>query len=219
MGFWKSVGRALADSAGAQAARDQQKAARKETAAYLAAMAAAAAETNKGRRKKLFEQALSLKEKADAKTEAADRAGLANPQGMWAATTESTVLPTPPPVAQPRNCPNCGAPTSAKPTNVCRYCGVDLPGTAAAEQTEFQVILTAPGNRKIGLIKVVHEITGLGLKEAKGVVDQASGHTILPAVVKQTVKREEADSVLRKLENAGASAEIRFRNPGGSWNA
>ena len=66
MGFWKSVGRALAESASAQAARDKQKAARKETAAYLAAIAAAGAETNKGRRKKLFEQALSLKEKADA---------------------------------------------------------------------------------------------------------------------------------------------------------
>jgi large subunit ribosomal protein L7/L12 len=72
-----------------------------------------------------------------------------------------------------------------------------------AEQTEFQVILNAPGDAKIGVIKVVREITGLGLKEAKDLVDQA------PKPVKQGVNREEAESVLKKLKDAGASAEIK----------
>ncbi|TMG38133.1 MAG: 50S ribosomal protein L7/L12 [Chloroflexi bacterium] len=72
-----------------------------------------------------------------------------------------------------------------------------------AEQTEFQVVLTGPGDAKIGVIKVVREITGLGLKEAKDLVDQA------PKPVKQGVNREEAESVLKKLKDAGASAEIK----------
>ena len=74
---------------------------------------------------------------------------------------------------------------------------------AEAEQTEFQVVLTAPGDAKIGVIKVVREITGLGLKEAKDLVDQA------PKPVKQGVNREEAESVLKKLKDAGAAAEIK----------
>jgi len=72
-----------------------------------------------------------------------------------------------------------------------------------AEQTEFQVVLTGPGDAKVGVIKVVREITGLGLKEAKDLVDQA------PKPVKQGVNREEAESVLKKLKDAGASAEIK----------
>jgi len=72
-----------------------------------------------------------------------------------------------------------------------------------AEQTEFQVVLTAAGDAKIGVIKVVREITGLGLKEAKDLVDQA------PKPVKQGVNREEAEGVLKKLKDAGASAEIK----------
>ena len=72
-----------------------------------------------------------------------------------------------------------------------------------AEQTEFQVVLNAPGDAKIGVIKVVREITGLGLKEAKDLVDQS------PKPVKQGVNREEAESVLKKLKDAGASAEIK----------
>ncbi len=72
-----------------------------------------------------------------------------------------------------------------------------------AEQTEFQVILTSAGDAKIGVIKVVREITGLGLKEAKDLVDQA------PKPVKQGVNREEAESVLKKLKDAGAGAEIK----------
>ena len=72
-----------------------------------------------------------------------------------------------------------------------------------AEQTEFQVVLTAAGDAKIGVIKVVREITGLGLKEAKDLVDQA------PKPVKQGVNREEAEGVLKKLKDAGAGAEIK----------
>jgi large subunit ribosomal protein L7/L12 len=72
-----------------------------------------------------------------------------------------------------------------------------------AEQTEFQVVLTSPGDAKIGVIKVVREITGLGLKEAKDLVDQA------PKPVKQGITREEAEGVLKKLKDAGAGAEIK----------
>jgi large subunit ribosomal protein L7/L12 len=72
-----------------------------------------------------------------------------------------------------------------------------------AEQTEFQVVLTSPGDAKIGVIKVVREITGLGLKEAKDLVDQA------PKPVKQGVNRDEAEAVLKKLKDAGAGAEIK----------
>jgi large subunit ribosomal protein L7/L12 len=74
---------------------------------------------------------------------------------------------------------------------------------AEAEQTEFSVVLTGPGDAKIGVIKVVREITGLGLKEAKDLVDQA------PKPVKQGVNREEAEAVLKKLKDAGAAAEIK----------
>ncbi|HEY8677722.1 MAG TPA: 50S ribosomal protein L7/L12 [Candidatus Dormibacteraeota bacterium] len=74
---------------------------------------------------------------------------------------------------------------------------------AEAEQTEFSVVLTGAGDAKIGVIKVVREITGLGLKEAKDLVDQA------PKPVKSGVNREEAEGVLKKLKDAGAAAEIK----------
>lgn len=74
---------------------------------------------------------------------------------------------------------------------------------AEAEKTEFSVVLTAPGDAKIGVIKVVREITGLGLKEAKDLVDQA------PKPVKEGVNREEADAVAKKLKDAGASVDIK----------
>ena len=74
---------------------------------------------------------------------------------------------------------------------------------AEVEQTEFQVILQAAGDAKIQVIKVVREITGLGLKEAKDLVDQA------PKPVKQGINREEAEGVLKKLKDAGAQAEIK----------
>jgi large subunit ribosomal protein L7/L12 len=81
------------------------------------------------------------------------------------------------------------------------------PAAAAAaeaeEQTEFAVILTAAGDQKIAAIKAVREITGLGLKEAKDLVDQA------PKPVKEGVSREEAESVAKKIQEAGATAEIK----------
>ncbi|HEY0493873.1 MAG TPA: 50S ribosomal protein L7/L12 [Candidatus Dormibacteraeota bacterium] len=81
--------------------------------------------------------------------------------------------------------------------------GAGAAPAAEAEQTEFSVVLTAAGDAKIGVIKVVREITGLGLKEAKDLVDQS------PKPVKQGVNREEAEGVLKKLKDAGASAEIK----------
>lgn len=72
-----------------------------------------------------------------------------------------------------------------------------------AEQTEFDVILTAAGGSKIGVIKVVREITGLGLKEAKDLVDSA------PKAVKEKVSKDDADAIKAKLEEAGASVEVK----------
>lgn len=71
------------------------------------------------------------------------------------------------------------------------------------EQTEFTTILTAAGDQKIAVIKAVREITGLGLKEAKDVVDSA------PKPVKEGVSREEAEAVAKKLQEAGATAEVK----------
>lgn len=71
------------------------------------------------------------------------------------------------------------------------------------EQTEFDVILDAAGGSKINVIKIVREITGLGLKEAKAVVDGA------PAPVKEAVSKQEAEEVQAKLEGAGASVTVK----------
>ena len=76
-------------------------------------------------------------------------------------------------------------------------------GAAAEEQTEFDVILTSAGEKKVNAIKAVRAITGLGLKEAKAVVDGA------PAPVKEGVSKEEAETVKGQLEEAGATAEIK----------
>ncbi|MGI6327533.1 MAG: 50S ribosomal protein L7/L12 [Dethiobacteria bacterium] len=73
----------------------------------------------------------------------------------------------------------------------------------AEEQTEFDVVLTAAGEKKIQVIKVVRELTGLGLKEAKALVDEA------PNAVKEKVSKEEAEAVKGKLEEAGASVELK----------
>jgi large subunit ribosomal protein L7/L12 len=73
----------------------------------------------------------------------------------------------------------------------------------AEEQTEFSVILTAAGDSKINVIKAVREITGLGLKEAKDLVDAA------PKPVREGIPRAEADSIKAKLEEAGASVDIK----------
>ncbi len=72
-----------------------------------------------------------------------------------------------------------------------------------AEQTEFDVMLTAIGDKKIQVIKTVRSITGLGLKEAKGVVDG------VPGPVKEGVSKDEAEDIKGQLEEAGASAEIK----------
>jgi len=74
---------------------------------------------------------------------------------------------------------------------------------AVEEKTEFDVILKAPGDKKINVIKVVREITGLGLKEAKELVDNA------PKPVKEGVSKEEAEQIKAKLEEAGAEVEIK----------
>ena len=76
-------------------------------------------------------------------------------------------------------------------------------GAAAEEQTSFDVVLTAAGGQKIQVIKVVRAITGLGLKEAKDLVDGA------PQAVKEGVAREEADSIKGQLEEAGATVEVK----------
>ncbi|HHT01279.1 MAG TPA: 50S ribosomal protein L7/L12 [Firmicutes bacterium] len=73
----------------------------------------------------------------------------------------------------------------------------------AAEQTEFDVILKAAGEKKVQTIKVVRELTGLGLKEAKDLVDNA------PNPVKEKVSKEEAEEIKAKLEEVGASVEVK----------
>ncbi len=74
---------------------------------------------------------------------------------------------------------------------------------AAAEQTEFNVILLGAGEQKVGVIKVVRELTGLGLKEAKDMVDGA------PKAIKEGVNKADADAALKKLIEAGATGEIK----------
>lgn len=77
-------------------------------------------------------------------------------------------------------------------------------GAAAAEEKdEFDVVLTSAGASKIGVIKVVREITGLGLKEAKDVVDGA------PKAVKEKVSKADAEAMKKKLEDAGATVELK----------
>ncbi|GHB33907.1 50S ribosomal protein L7/L12 [Salinicola rhizosphaerae] len=76
-------------------------------------------------------------------------------------------------------------------------------GAAAEEQTEFELVLTAAGDKKVNVIKVVREITGLGLKEAKGAVDGA------PATLKEGLSKEDAEEAKKKLEEAGASVELK----------
>lgn len=75
--------------------------------------------------------------------------------------------------------------------------------SAAAEKTEFDVVLASAGAQKVGVIKVVRAITGLGLKEAKDLVDGA------PKTLKEGVSQAEADDIKKQLEEAGASVEIK----------
>ncbi len=76
-------------------------------------------------------------------------------------------------------------------------------GAGAAEKTEFDVVLTSAGASKVGVIKAVREITGLGLKEAKELVDNA------PKALKEGVSKEESEQMKEKLEAAGASVEVK----------
>lgn len=76
-------------------------------------------------------------------------------------------------------------------------------GGAAEEQTEFDVILTSAGDKKVNVIKVVRAITGLGLKEAKGLVDGA------PSPIKEGASKEEAEDIKKQLEEAGGAAELK----------
>ncbi|EPB99953.1 50S ribosomal protein L7/L12 [Litchfieldella anticariensis FP35 = DSM 16096] len=76
-------------------------------------------------------------------------------------------------------------------------------GEAVEEQTEFDLVLTAAGDKKVNVIKVVREITGLGLKEAKGAVDGA------PATIKEGMSKDDAEEAKKKLEEAGASVELK----------
>ena len=81
--------------------------------------------------------------------------------------------------------------------------GGDAGGAAAEAQTEFDVVLTAAGDKKVNVIKAVRELTGLGLKEAKAAVDGA------PTTIKEGVPQAEADEAKAKLEEAGATVEIK----------
>jgi large subunit ribosomal protein L7/L12 len=74
---------------------------------------------------------------------------------------------------------------------------------AAEEQTEFEVLITGPGEKKVNAIKVVRSITGLGLKEAKELVDNA------PSTVKEGVTKDEAEDLKKQLEEAGAYVEVK----------
>jgi large subunit ribosomal protein L7/L12 len=97
--------------------------------------------------------------------------------------------------------------TAAAPVAVAAPGGAPAGGGDGAgdgeEQTSFDVVLTGAGDKKIQVIKVVRAITGLGLKEAKDLVDGA------PGTVKEGVNREEADSLKAQLEEAGASVEVK----------
>jgi len=94
--------------------------------------------------------------------------------------------------------------TAAAPVAVAAGGAVAGDGAAAAEEkTSFDVVLTGAGAQKIQVIKVVRAVTGLGLKEAKDLVDSA------PKPVKEGVNQEEADSIKGQLEEAGASVEVK----------
>jgi large subunit ribosomal protein L7/L12 len=92
---------------------------------------------------------------------------------------------------------------SAAPVAVAAVGGAAAPAAAAEEKTEFDVILKAFGAKKLDVIKVVRELTGLGLKEAKEMVEGA------PKTVKEGVSKEEAASIEAKLKEAGAEVEVK----------
>ena len=93
---------------------------------------------------------------------------------------------------------SAAAAVAAAPTAV----GGSDEGAVVAEQTEFNVTLSSAGEKKVNVIKAVRTATGLGLKEAKGLVDDA------PSTIKEAVSKEEADEIKGKLEEAGATVEL-----------
>lgn len=81
--------------------------------------------------------------------------------------------------------------------------GGDAGGAAAEEKTEFDIVLSSAGDKKVNVIKAVRAITGLGLKEAKAIVDGA------PSTVKEGASKEDAEEAKKQLEEAGASVELK----------
>ena len=93
--------------------------------------------------------------------------------------------------------------SAAAPVAVAAAGGADAGGAAADDKDEFDIILAGAGDKKINVIKEVRAITGLGLKEAKDLVEGA------PQPVKEGVSKEEADEIKGKLEEAGATVEVK----------
>ena len=93
--------------------------------------------------------------------------------------------------------------SAAAPVAVAAAGGAAAGGEAAEEKTEFDVVLTSAGDKKINVIKEVRGITGLGLKEAKELVEGA------PKAVKEGVAKDEAEEIKKKLEEAGATVELK----------
>jgi large subunit ribosomal protein L7/L12 len=91
--------------------------------------------------------------------------------------------------------------SAAAPVGVVAVAGAAAP--AAEEKTEFDVILTGFGDKKLGVIKAVREITGLGLKEAKDLVEGC------PKAIKEGVSKEEAEALKKQLEESGATVEVK----------
>ncbi|WP_303862773.1 50S ribosomal protein L7/L12 [Alkalibaculum bacchi] len=93
--------------------------------------------------------------------------------------------------------------SAAAPVAVAAAPAAGAAAPAAEEKTEFDVVLTLAGDQKIKVIKVVRELTGLGLKEAKDLVDNA------PKTVKEAVSKEDADAMKAKIEEVGGSVEVK----------
>lgn len=93
--------------------------------------------------------------------------------------------------------------SAAAPVAAAAVAGADAGGAAAEEKTDFEVVLAAIGEKKINVIKEVRAITGLGLKEAKDLVESA------PKAVKEGVNKDEAEKLKKQLEEAGATVELK----------
>jgi large subunit ribosomal protein L7/L12 len=93
--------------------------------------------------------------------------------------------------------------TAAAPVAMAAVGGAAAAAPVVEEQTEFTVTMTSFGANKVGVIKVIREITGLGLKEAKDLVEG------VPSLVKESIPKADADAIKKKLEEAGAAAEIK----------